>query len=205
MHNPAWRPASLHTGRLASIQHHYIDERPSGSNSGNPGVIHTLPVLMALAAGHPAHALQPGHLADALTRQLNTGTPPGGEHAVWQLVTIPQARSATDADRDFVLVFATANLEGVRLAYAGIKKLSAAPSRRFGVLFSGAHDGEIAARCQERLASGTERFLGIRPHALGHMSAPGRDFSAELASLAGEIQRLCGTHSIRNQLEIAHT
>jgi hypothetical protein len=205
VHNPAWRPARLHTERLASIQHHYIDDRPSVCNTGNPGGIHTLPVHVALAEGHPATALQPNHLVDALTRQLNAEMSSDGDHTVWQLETIPLERRATNADLDFILVFATANLEGVRQAYAAIKKLSATPSHRFGVLFSGAHDGEVVARCQERLASGTQRFLGIRPHELGHMSATGPDFDADLARLAGEIQRLCGTHSTGNQLEIAHT
>ncbi len=50
MHNPAWRPAQLHTERLASIQHHFIDERPAVRSTGKPRVIHTLPVHMAVAA-----------------------------------------------------------------------------------------------------------------------------------------------------------
>lgn len=114
-------------------------------------------------------------------------------------------RRATNADQGFILVFATADLEGVRLAYAGIKMLSATPSRRFGVLFSGAPDDEYAHRCQERLASGARRFLGIHLHDLGHASAPVPDASAELASLAGEVQRLWQTYSMHNQPEIIHT
>jgi hypothetical protein len=60
-------------------------------------------------------------------------------------------------------------------------------------------------RCQERLTSGAEQFLGIHLHDLGHLSAPGPEFSADLARLAGEIHRLWGTHPIPNQLEVAHT
>ncbi|MDX2456299.1 MAG: hypothetical protein QNL87_02205 [Gammaproteobacteria bacterium] len=205
MRNPAWRPAQLHTERLASIQHHFIDERPAVRSSGKPGVTHTLPVHMAVAAGHTANVLQPHYLVDALTRQLNIQTSAVAEHPDWQLEAIPLGRRATIADQGFILVFATANLEGVRLAYTGIKKLSATPSRQFGVLFSGARDGEFARRCQERLTSGAKRFLGIRLHELGHLSAPGPDFSADLARLAGEVHRLWGTHSIHNQLEITHT
>ena len=205
MHNPAWRPAQLHTERLASIQHHFIDERSAVPGTAKPRAIHTLPVHMAVAAGHPANALQPPYLVDALTRQLNTQTSTDAEHPDWQLEAIPLEHGATNANQGLILVFATANLEGVRLAYAGIKKLAATPSRRFGVLFSGAHDGEIARRCQERLASGAKRFLGIRLHELGHLSAPGPDFSADLARLAGEVHRLWGTHSIHNQLEVTHT
>ena len=205
MHNPAWRPAQMHTGRLASIQHHFIDERPAVHNTGKPRCIHTLPVHMAVAAGHPANALQPHYLVDALTRQLNTQTSAVAEHPDWQLEAIPLEHGATNADHGFILVFATANLEGVRLAYTGIKQLSATQSRRFGVLFSGARDVEFARRCHERLASGTKQFLGIHLNELGHLSAPGPDFSADLARLAGEVHRLWGTHSIHNQLEVTHT
>ena len=205
MHNPAWRPAQMHTGRLASIQHHFIDERPAVRSTGKPGVIQNLPVHMAVASGHPADALQPHYLMEALTRQLNIQTFADAEHTDWQLETIQPGRRATNADQDLILVFATANLEGVRLAYAGIKRLSATPSRRFGVLFSGARDGEFARRCQERLASGAMRFLGIHLHELGHLSAPGPDFSADLARLAGEVQKLWGNHSIHNHLEVDHT
>lgn len=205
MHNPAWRPARLQTERLASIQHHFFDERPADHNTGKQRVIHTLPVHMALAAGHPANALQPHYLVDALTRQLNTQASAAAKHTDWQLETIPLEHGTTDADQGLILVFATANLEGVRLAYTCIKNLSATPSRRFGILFSGASDGDIARRCQERLASGARKFLGIYLHELGHLSAPGPDFSADLARLAGEVHRLWGTHSIHNQLEVTHT
>jgi hypothetical protein len=205
MRNPAWRPAQLHTERLASIQHHFIDERPAVGSTGKPRAIHTLAVHIAVATGHPANALQPQYLMDALTRQLNIQTSAVEEHPDWQVEAISLGRRATNADKGLILVFATANLEGVRLAYTGIKKLSATPSRRFGVLFSGARDGEFARRCQERLASGAKQFLGIRLHELGHLSAPGPDFSADLARLAGEVHRLWGTHSIHSQLEVAHT
>ena len=205
MENPAWRPAQLHSERLASIQHHFIDEHPAICNTGKPGVAQTLPVLMAVAAGHPANALQPHYLVDALTRQLNIQTSACAVNTDWQLKAIPLERSATNADQGFILVFATANLEGVRLAYTGIKKLSVIPSRRFGVLFSGARDRKFARHCQERLTSGTQRFLGIRVHEFGNLSAPGPGFSADLARLAGDVQRLCGTHSIHNQAEITHT
>ena len=190
MRNPAWRPAQLHTERLASIQHHFIDDHTSVCNTGKPMVIHTLPVHMAVAASHPANALQPRYLVDALTRQLNLQTSTVAENTDWQLETIPVESRATNAGQGLILVFATANLEGVRLAYTGIKKLSVTSSRRYGVLFSGAQDGEVAHRCQERLASGAMRFLGVRLHQLGHLSAPGRDFNADLARLATEVQRL---------------
>jgi len=204
MHNPAWRPAQLHTERLASIQHHFIDERPAVCSTVKPWVTYTLPVYMAVAVGHPANALQPHYLVDALTRQLNVQTT-AAEHTDWQLEVIPLEYRAMKADQGLILVFATATLEGVRLAYTGIKKLSATPSRRFGVLFSGADDGEFARRCQERLAEGARQFLGIRLHELGHLSAPGSDFNAGLARLAGDVQRLWGDHSIHNQLEVDHT
>jgi hypothetical protein len=190
MHNPAWRPAQLHTGRLASIQHHFIDQRPAVRSTAKPRVIHPLPVHMAVAAGHPAQALQPQYLVDALTRQLNIQTPAVAERPDWRLEAVPAGCRATDAEQGLILVFATANLEGVRLAYTTIKMLSATPSRRFGVLFSGAPDREFAQRCQERLAAGARRFLGIRVHELGHLSAPGPDFSADLSRLAGEVSRL---------------
>jgi hypothetical protein len=198
MRNPAWRPAQLHTERLASIQHHFIDETPAVHDAGKPRVIHTLPVHMAVAAEHPASALQPDYLVDALTRQLNIQTSAVAEHPDWQLQVIQPGGRATHAEHGLILVFATANLEGVRQAYAGIKKLSTTPSCRFGVLFSGARDGEFARRCQERLASGARQFLDIRVHELGHLSAPGPDFNADLARLAGEVNRLWGTHSIHN-------
>jgi len=205
MHNPAWRPAQLHTERLASIQHHFIDECQRVSGTGKPGGIRTLPVHIAVSAGHPADALQPDYLVEALTRQLNIQTSADTEHAAWRLEAIPPGRRATNTDQGFILVFATANLEGVRMAYAGIKQLSATPSRRFGVLFSGAQDGEYARRCQERLASGAMRFLGIRLDELGHLSAPGPGFSADLAGLAGKVQRLWQTHSMHNKLEVVYT
>lgn len=205
MHNPAWRPAQLHTERLASIQHHFIDERPAVRSTEKPRIIHSLPVHMAVAAGHPANALQPHYLVDALTRQLNTLTSTETEHHDWQLETIPLEHGATNVDQGLILVFATANLEGVRLAYTGIKNLSAISSRQFGVLFSGARDEGIARRCQERLSSGTQQFLGIHLHELGHLSAPGPDFSAGLARLTGEVYRLWRTHSMHNQLEVTHT
>jgi hypothetical protein len=205
MHNPAWRPAQLHTERLASIQHHFIDERPAVRSTGKPSVIHTLPVHIAVAAGHPTNALQPDYLMEALTRQLCIQTSAVAEHAGWQLEIIPPGGSATNAGQDLILVFATASLEGVRLAYTAIKMLSATPSRRLGVLFSGASNGEFARRCQERLASGAMQFLGVHLHGLGHLSAPGPDFSADLARLAGEIQKLWGNHSIHNDLEVVHT
>ena len=205
MHNPAWRPARLHTERLASIQHHFIDECPAVRNTGEQAVIHTLPVHMAVAAEHPTNALQPHYLVDALTRQLNTQASAVAKHPDWQLKAIPLEHGATDVDQSLILVFATANLEGVRLAYTCIKNLSATPSHRVGVLFSGARDGDIALRCQQRLATGARKFLGIHLHELGHLSAPGPDFSADLARLAGEVHRLWGTHSIHNQLEVTHT
>ena len=205
MHNPAWRPARLHTERLASIQHHFIDKRPAVRGTGKPRVIHTLPVHMAVAAEHPANALQPHYLVAALTRQLNTQSSAVAKPPDWQLDAIPLEHGATTGDQGLILVFATANLEGVRLAYSGIKNLSATPSRRFGILFSGARNEEIARRCQERLTSGVNQFLGIHLHELGHLSAPGPDFSADLARLAGEVYRLWGTHSIHNQLEVTHT
>ncbi len=205
MHNPAWRPAQLHTERLASIQHHFIDERPAAHISGKPGFIRRLPIHLAVAAGHPADALQPQYLMDALTRQLNIQAFAAAKHTAWHVEAISPGRGASNADQHFILVFATANLEGVRMAYTGIKQLSATTSRQFGVLYSGAHDAEITRRCQERLASGAKRFLGIKLHELGHLSAPGPDFSADLARLAGEIQRICEAHSIPEQQEIAHT
>jgi hypothetical protein len=189
MRNPAWRPAQLHSGRLASIQHHFIDEHTAVGNAGKTAAIHTLPVHMAVTASHPDNALQPCYLVDALTRQLNIQASAGAENPDWQLETIPLENRATKAEQGFILVFATANIDGVRLAYTGIKKLSVAPSRRFGVLFSGARDGETAQRCQERLASGVMRFLGLRLHDLGHLSAPGPEFNAGLARLAAEVQR----------------
>jgi hypothetical protein len=205
MHNPAWRPAQLHTERLASIQHHFIDQRPAVRNTGKPGIIHTLAVHMAIAAGHPADALQPQYLMEALTRQLNIPTSTVAEHHDWQVEAISPGHSAWSAGQGLILVFATANLAGVRLAYTGIKQLSTTPSRRFGVLFSGARDAEFARRCQQRLASGARLFLGIRLHDLGHLSAPGPDFSADLARLAGEVHRLCAAHSIPDQQEVART
>jgi hypothetical protein len=205
MHNPAWRPAQLHTERLASIQHHFIDECPAVRTTGKPAVIHTLPVHLAVVAGHPADALQPQYLMDALTRQLNIQTFAVAKQTAWHVEAISPGRGATNAEQHFILVFATANLEGVRMAYTGIKQLSATTSRRFGVLFSGARDAESACRCQERLASGAKRFLGIHLHELGHLSAPGPDFSADLARLAGEVHRLCEAHSIPKQQEVAHT
>jgi hypothetical protein len=205
MHNPAWRPAQLHTERLASIQHHFIDENPANRNSEKPRVIHTLPIHMAIATEHPDNALQPQYLVNALTRQLNVQTSAVATQSSWQLEAIPQERQATSANQDFILVFATANIEGVRLAYTGIKRLSSTPSRQFGVLFSGARDAEFARRCQERLASGAKQFLGIHLHELGHLSAPGPDFSADLARLADEVHRLWKTHSIHIQAEVVHT
>lgn len=205
MDNPAWRPAQLHSERLVSIQHHFIDEHPASCNAGEPRITHTLPVHMAVAAGHPASALQPHYLVDALTRQLNIQTSAFALNTDWQLKAIPLERTAMNTYQGFTLVFATANLEGVRLAYTGIKKLSVIPSRRFGVLFSGAHDRKFARHCQERLASGTQRFLGISVHELGNLSAPGPGFSADLARLAGNVQRLCGLNSLRNQPEMTHT
>ena len=205
MHNPAWRPAQLHTERLASIQHHFIDKHPAVCSTGKPRVTHTIPVHMAIAAGHPANALQPHYLVDALTRQLNTQASAVAKPPDWQLEAMPLEHVATNDDKGLILVFATANLEGVRLAYTCIKNLSATSSPRFAVLFSGARDGDIARRCQERLASGVKRFLGIRLHELGHLSAPGPDFSADLARLAGDLQRLWETHSSHNQLEVTHT
>lgn len=204
MHNPAWRPARLHTERLASIQHHFIDERPA-IRDNKPRVIHTLPIHMAVAAGHPANALQPHYLVDALTRQLNIQTSTAATLSDWRLEAIQLERRAKYADQGFILVFATADIEGVRLAYTGIKRLSATPSRRFGVLFSGAHDSEFARRCQERLSSGAKRFLGIHLEELGHLSAPGPDFSADLARLAEEVRLLWETHSKHNQPEVVQT
>ena len=205
MHNPAWRPAQLHTERLASIQHHFIDESPAVRNSEKPWVIHTLPIHMAVAAGHPENALQPHYLVNALTRQLNVQTSAITAPSSWQLEAIPLERRATYTNQGFILVFATADIEGVRLAYTGIKRLSSTPSRQFGVLFSGARDAEFAHRCQERLASGAKQFLGIHLDGLGHLSAPGPDFSADLARLAEEVHRLWKTHSIHNQAEVVHT
>jgi hypothetical protein len=205
MHNPAWRPAQLHTERLASIQHHFIDERPAVRNTGKPGVIHRLPVHLAVSAGHPADALQPQYLMDALTRQLNTQTFAVAKHAAWHVEAVSPGRGTSHVEQRFILVFATANLEGVRMAYTGIKQLSATTSRQFGVLFSGARDTDFIRRCQERLSSGAEQFLGIHLHELGHLSAPGPDFSADLARLAGEVHRLCVAHSISEQQEVAHT
>ncbi len=205
MHNPAWRPAQLHTERLAGIQHYFIDERPAVSDTGEPRLTHSLPVHLAVAAGHPADALQPQYLMDALTRQLNIQSPAVAGRTEWHVESIPPGRSATNAGQPLVLVFATANLEGVRLAYIGIKQLAATTSHRFGVLFGGNCDAKYARRCQERLASGAERFLGIRLHELGHLSAPGPEFSADLARLAGEIHRLWETHSTHNHLEVTQT
>ena len=205
MHNPAWRPAQLHTERLASIQHHFIDRHHVVHISTKPCTTHTLPVHMAVTACHPANALQPHYLVAALTRQLNTQASAVAQSTDWQLEAIPPGHGATNGDEGLILVFATANLEGVRLAYGCIKNLSARGSRRFGVLFSGASDGDIARRCQDRLASGVRQFLGIRVSQLGHLSAPGPDFSADLARLAGEVQRLWEAHSTHNQLEVTHT
>jgi len=205
MHNPAWRPAQLHTGRLASIQHHFIDERPAIRSTPKPRVIHTLPVHMAVAAGHPADALQPHYLVDALTRQLNIQVSAVAEHPEWRLEVIPPGQCAANIDQGLVLVFVTASLEGVRLAYSGIKMLSATTSCVFGVLFSGACDEEFMRRCQDCLASGTEKFLGIRIHGLGHIPAPGPEFSASLARIAVEVHRARGNHSLPNQQEDIHS
>ena len=97
MHNPAWRPAQLHTGRLASIQHHFIEERPAVRSGGKPGVNHTLAVHMAVTAGHPADALQPQYLVDALTRQLNIPTSAIAGHHDWRVETITPEHSAANA------------------------------------------------------------------------------------------------------------
>jgi hypothetical protein len=142
---------------------------------------------------------------DALTRQLNIQTFAVAKHAAWHVEAVSPGRGASNVEQRFILVFATANLEGVRMAYTGIKQLSATTSRQFGVLFSGARDGEFMRRCQERLASGAEQFLGIHLHELGHLSAPGPDFSADLARLAGEVHRLWEAHSLHDQQEVAHS
>lgn len=198
MQNPAWRPARLHTERLASISHHFISENPTTRNTGKEQDIHTLRVLIAVESAHPPNALQPDYLVDALTRQLNVQTPGIAKQSGWQLTIEPPARLPGDADTRCILVFATASLEGIRLAYMQIKQLSRNPARRIGVLFGGAHDGDIARRCYERLASGAEQFLHLRLHMLGHLSAPGPDFGAGLSQLAGEIQSLCHTQSSNN-------
>lgn len=202
MHNPAWRPAQLNTTRLESIQHHFIDERPLYRSTPKPRIIHTLPVQMAVAAGHPADALQPCYLIDALTRQLNIQRSTGTELPEWQLEVIPPDHGAADIEQDFILVFATASLDGVRLAYTAIKKLFVTPSRSFGVLFSGARDEDFVNRCQERLESGARKFLGVRLHGFGHLSAPGPEFSASLARLAEEVHGRLGDHSIPKQEEV---
>lgn len=206
VHNPAWRPARLHSERLSGIQHHFIDARPAASDTGQQELIRTtLPVHMAIAPEHPADALQPHSLVDALTLELNRQNCAGTGSSDWRLETFATDTVATHAAGRFILVFATASLAGVRLAYAAIKMLSADPSRQFGVLFSGAHDGVVASRCQERLASGTQRFLGIRIQGLGHISANGPYFSADLARLARDVQRFCETRSIPDQPEVNHT
>jgi hypothetical protein len=205
MHNPAWRPAQLHSGRLAGIRHHYIDERPAVRSSGGQRAVHTLAVHLAVAPGHPVAALQPQYLVDALTRQLNIQSCSADRRPDWRLEVIrPEGVPPAGGD-GLVLVFATANLEGVRRAYTGIKRLAAVPGRRYAVLFAGAPDADIARRCQERLASGAGEFLGIRLHALGHLAAPGPDFSAGLARLAGEVQRLRENQSANNQPEVIHS
>ena len=205
MHNPAWRPAQLHSGRLAGIRHHYIDERPGVRSPDRPRTVHTLAVHLAVAPGHPAAALQPQYLVDALTRQLNIQSCGAAGRPEWRLEVIRTGGVPRVGDTDLVLVFATANLEGVRRAYTGIKRLSAVAGRRYAVLFGGAPDADTARRCQERLASGTREFLGIRLHALGHLAAPGPDFSAGLARLAGEVQQLWENQSANNQPEVIHS
>jgi hypothetical protein len=183
----------LHTERLASIKHHFIDECSAVRDTDKPEHIHTLHVHLAVTAGHPADALQPQYLMDALTRQLNIQTLDVAKHTAWHVEAISPGGGATDVELRFILVFATANLEGVRMAYTGIKQFSATNTRRFGVLFSGYHDPELVRRCHERLTSGAERFLGIHLHGLGYLSASGPEFSADLARLAGEVHRLWGT------------
>jgi hypothetical protein len=205
MRNPAWRPAQLSTERLASIQRHLIDERPVVPGTGKPGSARILPVHMAITPGYPADALQPDYLMETLARQLNTQATTDGACPAWHLEAVPLERDETTAGTGFNLVFATASLEGVRLAYARIKRLSVNPSRRFGVLFGGARDGEIAQCCQERLASGAGQFLGIRLYKLGHLPAPGPGCSAELAHVAGEVHRLWVAYSYLDQMEVNHS
>jgi hypothetical protein len=205
MRNSAWRPARLQTERLAGIQHHFLDGRPASASTGHAPVKHTLPICMAVTPGHPGHALQPHTLVDALTGELNKQTVAVARLADWRVQVIPPQHVVAPAAAGFMLVFATADLEGVRLAYSVIKQLASGSIPHCGVLFSGAGDAQHAQRCQQRLASGVHRFLGIRLRELGHIAGPGPEFSADLPRLATAVRRLCENHSIPDPAEVAYT
>jgi len=204
MRNPAWRPAQLHTERLGSIQHHFIDGGNAGRNAAQQGAVHTLPVCMAIVPEHPADALQPHKLVAALTRELNRQSSTTADRAGWQLEDIPPEGVATHAAEGFMLVYATADLDGVRLAYSMIKRLSVTPTRRYAVLFGGARDQGQVQRCQQRLASGTRRFLGIDLHELGHLPASGPEFIVNLTCVAEQIRQLYSSQSTPDTREITH-
>jgi len=204
MQNPAWRPARLHTERLASISHHFMSEYPMARKTGKAQHTHMLRVLIAVESAHPENALQPDYLVDALTRQLNVQTPGIEKMPGWELTVHPPARILDSEDTRCILMFATASLEGIRLAYTQIKQLPSKPGRHIGILFSGADDTAVAHRCYERLASGTEQFLRLKLHMLGHLSAPGPNFGAGLSQLAGQIQSLCHAQSKNNPAEVHH-
>ncbi|MGB5306368.1 MAG: hypothetical protein WBO57_09005 [Gammaproteobacteria bacterium] len=205
MQNPAWRPARLHTERLARIGHHFISENQTTRIAVNASPTHKLRVLVAIEPAHPPDALQPDYLVNALTRQLNVQTPGIEKMPGWQLTVHPSSRMPDNGDTRCILVFATASLDGIRLAYTQIKQLSQNPARRIGILFSGACDHDVAYRCYDRLASGTEQFLHLRLHMLGNLSAPGPSFGAGLSQLAGEIQGLCQAQSKNNPTEVEHS
>jgi hypothetical protein len=186
MDNPAWRPTQLQSGRLNRVSHHSPGGSSNGQERHTPAYEQVLPVLVAIDAMHPADALQPDFLVDSLARQLNRLS----DNTRWELEINPASLLVDSGKPSIALVFATASLAGIRLAYSRLKNLPQRPAIRAGMLLAGSHDMDVVRRCHERLATAAWQFLKIPVHELGHLSAPGPGFGADLARLAGQIRNL---------------
>ncbi len=186
MDNSVWRPEQLQSGQLNRIRHHFPRSGSNGQEKDAPASVQVLPVLVAIDAMHPANALQPDCLVDSLGRQLNLFS----DSTRWKLEINPLSPLVGSAESSLVLVFATASLAGIRLAYSRLKQLPQRPAIRAGVLLAGSHDVDVVRRCHERLATGARQFLKIPVHELGHLAAPGPGFGGDLARLAGQIRDL---------------
>lgn len=163
-----------------------LDTPPAAT--GAAPEVRRLPVLVAIEAGHPAYALQPGSLIRGLERELRRPTADGARESDWQVHAAYRPADLPADPGPLILVFATASLPGIRRAYTLLKQLrdAVAPLPRVGVLLSGG-DAKLDVRCFERLAEGARRFLNLPLTYYGHVAGPGPTLGAALMYLAQQV------------------
>jgi hypothetical protein len=150
-----------------------------------------VPILVTLpSGGHTPHA-GPSPWTEALARAL-AGQAEAAELAPGcRLHEIHPPLAPAPGGWPLAVLLAAPSPDGIRRAYAFLKAIAPSAPRQVGMVLAGVASPDTARRCQERLAAGASRFLGVPVLDLGHLPDPADRAAA--SDSAARIHRLVTT------------